>query len=341
MQELNQTVQTNLMPNVSVIIPTHARPDLLPRTVQSAREAGTGVEIIVVDDASTDATAEVCRTLSDIRYVRVDRNQGVAGARNIGLVASSSEYVCFLDDDDVRLPTSLDQQTRILDQTPEAMLVYAQAIPEYADGTCGQPFPSEFPQGDIFWDLLIKNFIPSGSVVFRRSCIAQIGLLDDTIPGIDDWDLWIRIAELFPAAAMETPVLIWRQSTINSEQGSSATLNLIECGRKRLRQDWLRLPRAASAPSDKRKMVWREFSKNIAEHLAWETFAAVRNSQFIRAWRAVGTLLQLHPSALALLAGRWASASTIATLFSASVHHEELPNARAHFRQLRSNMARQ
>jgi len=329
------------MPDVSVIIPTHARPELLPRAVLSAREAGADVEIIVVDDASTDATAEVCRTLSDIRYVRVERNQGVAGARNIGLVASSSEYVCFLDDDDLRLPTSLDQQTRILDQTPEAMMVYAQAIPEYADGTRGQPFPSEFPQGDIFWELLIRNFIPSGSVVFRRSCISQIGLLDDTMPGIDDWDLWIRIAEIFPAAAMETPVLIWRQSTINSGQGSSATLNLIERGRKRLRQDWLRLPRAASVPAEKRNMVWSEFSKNIAEHLAWESFAAARNAQFIRASRAVGTLLQLHPGALAHLVGRWASASTMATLVSAWVHREELPNARAHFKQLRSNMVQQ
>src|SRR5215510_4817275 len=222
----------DLMANVSVIIPTHSRPDLLPRAVKSAREASTDVEIIVVDDASTDATAEVCRALADIRYVRLERNQAVAGARNIGLVASSSEYVCFLDDDDVRLPLSLDQQTRILDQTPEAMMVYAQAIPEYADGTRGRPFPSEFPQGDIFWELLIRNFIPSGSVVFRRSCISQIGMLDDTIPGIDDWDLWIRVAEIFPAAVMETPALIWRQSTVNSGQGSSATLDLIECGRK-------------------------------------------------------------------------------------------------------------
>jgi len=329
------------MANVSVIIPTHSRPDLLPRAVKSAREASTDVEIIVVDDASTDATAEVCRTLADIRYVRAERNQAVAGARNIGLVASSSEYVCFLDDDDVRLPLSLDQQTRILDQTPEAMMVYAQAIPEYADGTRGRPFPSEFPQGDIFWELLIRNFIPSGSVVFRRSCISQIGMLDDTIPGIDDWDLWIRIAEIFPAAVMETPALIWRQSTVNSGQGSSATLDLIECGRKKLRQNWLRMPRATSAPSEKRNMVWSEFSKNIAEHLAWESFASARNAQFIRASRAVGTLLRLHPSALAHLARRWTSASTIATLVSALIHPDQLPNARAHFKELRSNIPRQ
>jgi len=329
------------MPKASVIITTHNRPKLLPRAIESARASGHDVEIVVVDDASVDETAEICRSIDGIKYVRLDRNQGVAGARNVGLIASCGEYISFLDDDDVRLKDSLDQQIKILDQPPGAMMIYAQAIPEDTDGMRRHPFPDEFPQGDIFWQLLIKNFIPSGSVVFRRSCISQIGLLDDTVPGIDDWDLWIRIAEIFPVAVMETPVLIWRQSTLNSGQGSSATLDLIECGRRKLRQDWLRLPRAASAPSEKRNMVWSGFSKNIAEHLAWESFASARNAQFIRASRAVGTLLQLHPSALAQLARRWSSASTIATLVSVLIHPDELPNARAHFKELRSNTSRQ
>src|SRR3989442_9020007 len=111
------------MPSVSAIIPTHDRPHLLPRAVESARAAGTDVEIIVVDDASTDETAEVCRNLSDIKYVRVERNQGVAGARNIGLFASTAEYVAFLDDDDLRLPDSLDLQVAALEANPEAGFV--------------------------------------------------------------------------------------------------------------------------------------------------------------------------------------------------------------------------
>src|SRR5262245_9731711 len=244
------------MPAVSIIITTHNRPLLLPRAIESARAAGTDVEVVVVDDASSDETSEICQSTYGIRYVRVERNQGVAGARNIGLVACIGEYVTFLDDDDVRLPGSLDPQVRILEQTPNAGLVYAMAIPEDPDGTQRTPYPAVCPQGDVLWELLVWNFIPSGSVVFRRACLTQVGLLDESIPGIDDWDLWIRIAELFPTAATETPVLIRRQSTINSGQGSSATLDLIEGGRKRLRQDWLRLPRAASGPSEKRNMVW-------------------------------------------------------------------------------------
>lgn len=328
------------MPRTSIIITTRSRPRLLPRAIASARASGKDVEIVVVDDASTDETAEVCRTIPGIKYVRIDRNQGVAGARNIGLVASSGEYLAFLDDDDVRLPGSLDQQIRILDQTPEAMMIYAQAIPEDADGACRPPYPQEGPQGDIFWDLMVRNFIPSGSAVFRRACISRIGLLDETIPGLDDWDLWIRIAELFPVAVIETPVMIWRQSTESSAQGSSDTLHLIESGRKRFRRDWMRLPRVVGAESEKKKSVWRAFSQNIAEHLAWESFAAIRNAQITRASKGLRTLLQLHPSALSNLVRRWTRASTIATLVSALVNSKELPNARAHFKQARSNIPR-
>ena len=87
------------MPTASIIIPTYNRPQLLPRAVESARAAGTDVEIIVVDDASKDETASVCRELSGIRYIRLEHNQGVAGARNVGILASSSGYIAFLDDD--------------------------------------------------------------------------------------------------------------------------------------------------------------------------------------------------------------------------------------------------
>ena len=327
------------MPRASIIITTHSRPTLLPRAIESARASGSDVEIVVVDDASSDRTADVCRSFAGIKYLRVDRNQGVAGARNIGLVASSGKYLSFLDDDDMRLPGSLDQQIRILEQRPEVRMVYAQAIPEDTGGAQREPYPTECPQGDIFWELLVRNFIPSGSAVFHRSCISQIGLLDDSIPGIDDWDLWIRIAELFPVAAIETPVLIWRQSTARSAQGSSDTLDVIERGRQRFHQEWTRLPRIAAEP-DKQKLVWQAFSENIAEHVGWESFAAVRNAEILRASRGLRTLLRLHPVALAHLVRNWTKASTLATLVTALVDREKLPNAKAQFKQLRSNVPR-
>src|SRR6267142_1800984 len=178
------------MPKASIIITTHNRPHLLPRAIASACASGQDVEVIVVDDASSDETASICQSTRGITYVRLDRNQGVAGARNVGLVASRGEYISFLDDDDVRLPGSLDAQIEALEREPQAGLIYARAIWGDQQGEPGdRSYPLDCPQGDIFWQLLTRNFIPCGSAVFRRSCLTRVGLLNDRIPGLDDWDL--------------------------------------------------------------------------------------------------------------------------------------------------------
>jgi glycosyltransferase involved in cell wall biosynthesis len=325
------------MPKASIIITTHDRPHLLPRAINSARDSGREVEIVVVDDASSDETAEICQSVPGINYVRVDRNQGVAGARNIGLVASRGEYISFLDDDDQRLPNSIDQQIEALESNPEAALIYGQAIPEDPNGTQHPAYPADCPQGDILWDLLTRNFIPCGSVVFRRACLSRVGLLDDGIPGIDDWDLWIRIAELFSIAAIETPVMIWRQPTRTSAQGSSCTVDLIEQGRRRFQKNWLKLPRVASAPPHRRRAAWRSFSNNVSEHLVWEAFSALGEFEFRYAGKSAVTALRLHPAALLRVPQRWTSASTLDTLLASTRSREERANARSHFKRIRSS----
>src|SRR5260370_8841819 len=141
----------NLNPKASIIIATHDRPQLLPRAVESARAAGSSVEIVVVDDASTDQTAQLCQTLSGIKYVRVERNQRVAGARNIGLVASRGEYVSFLDDDDARLADSLDVQIEMLEREPRAGLIYGRATFGDKHATPAPPsFPTACPAAVLF-----------------------------------------------------------------------------------------------------------------------------------------------------------------------------------------------
>jgi glycosyltransferase involved in cell wall biosynthesis len=328
------------MPKASIIITTHDRPHLLPRAIDSARASGSDLEIVVIDDASSDETAEICQSVSGITYVRVERNQGVAGARNIGLVASRGEYISFLDDDDQRLPHSIDQQIETLEKNPEAALIYGQAIREDPDGLQHPAYPADCPQGDILWDLLTRNFIPCGSAVFRRACLARVGLLDDGIPGIDDWDLWIRIAEIFSVAAIETPVMIWRQPTRTSAQGSSRTVDLIEQGRRRWREHWLKLPRVASAPQNRKRAAWRNFSNNVSEHLVWETFSALGKFELQYAGKSALTALRLHPTAMLGVLRRWTSAATLDTLIASSRSHEELATAKAHFKRVRSSRTR-
>src|SRR6267378_7485055 len=199
------------MPSVSIIIPTHNRPHLLPRAVASARAAGTDVEIIVVDDASVDETAMVCSRLAGIKYIRLERNQGVAGARNVGILASSSEFIAFLDDDDLRLPGSLDVQTQALAANPDIGFVCgAMLIADQNQRLTGETSAARQVGADVFWQLLELDFpVMPLCVVVNKDCFRRVGLLNRNLRGIDDWDILVRIAELYPVMIMEQPIGIY------------------------------------------------------------------------------------------------------------------------------------
>src|SRR5262252_2071939 len=233
------------MANVSVIIPTHNRPALLPHAVASARAAGANVEIIVVDDASTDETAEVCKALTDIKYVRAERNQGVAGARNLGILTSSTNYIAFLDDDDLRLPGSLDMQLAALKSNPAAGFVCAGMIMADQDyRPTGEVVHPRHPSGDAFWELLELAFpIMPLCTLIRKECFFRVGLLNPRINGIDDWDIFTRIAERYPVVVIDAAVGIYRQPTPASGQGSSERAAQLQRVAKHQRQ-LLKLPRA-------------------------------------------------------------------------------------------------
>lgn len=270
------------MPKISVIIATHSRPRLLPRSIESAFKAGTDVEVIVVDDASTDETAEVCKAIAGIKYIRVERNQRVAGARNIGILASTGDYVSFLDDDDLRLPGTLDVQTRVLDENPEVGLVYGQVY--IGDEDCVPlnvpPQPEKCPQGDVFWLLVSRNFIYCQSAVFRRSSIFKIGLIDKNLPGIDDKDFWVRIAELYQVRAVEQPVAIWRKATGSSNQGSSDIAKLLKLENYAYLHKWSLLPRMKKASAEERKQNRHNFLQSLADGLIWNAAEKLEEGQY-------------------------------------------------------------
>jgi glycosyltransferase involved in cell wall biosynthesis len=158
------------MPRVSVIIPTYNRAALLPRAVESVWRAGTDLEVIVVDNASIDDTPQVCERLKGIRYVRLERNTGTAGGRNAGIMESRADLVTFLDDDDIRIPRSLDTQARFLEAHIDLAFVYGRVLIGDTQNCIptGECYPASCPAGDVFWELLTNNFIPMPSVVARK-----------------------------------------------------------------------------------------------------------------------------------------------------------------------------
>lgn len=259
----------------SIIIPTHDRPGLLPRAIESARRAGAEVEIVVVDDGSTDETSAVCASFPDIVYVRLEDRRGVGRARVAGIAASSGTYISFLDDDDARLPGSIDRQLAILEAAPDAALVYGQvqrASQSLAVDDRG-PIPRLCPSGDVFWRLISGNFIPSCSVVARRSAIESVGGLFHEAAPADDWDLWLRITERYPIAALAEPVSIYREPTLWSKQGSSRMADGLLYADLRVLERCARLPRVIANQRAFRPAT-RRLKSIICRRLLAETLEA-------------------------------------------------------------------
>ncbi|HKP37581.1 MAG TPA: glycosyltransferase family 2 protein [Pyrinomonadaceae bacterium] len=287
------------MAKISLIIATHNRPKLLVRAVNSAYAAGADdLEIVVVDDASTAETYEACKSFSNVHYVRLDRRQGSGGARNLGLVVSRSEYVTFLDDDDSRLPCSLGQQSNLLDQEPEVGMVYGRAL--LVDNNCEQAYasyPAVLFQGDIFWKLLTRNFIPCGSALFRRSCLSKVGLMADDAFGMEDWDLWVRIAEMFPILAVDSPIYSYRTPRPGSDQFTTHASRVVQhC--TRLFHNWLKLPRCRRLSKSFRQKLWIDFSAGMGAHLLGDSWNALRRGHLINALKNLTVCPRLHALAL-------------------------------------------
>jgi glycosyltransferase involved in cell wall biosynthesis len=261
----------------SIIIPTHDRPQLLQRAVESARHAGSDIEIVVVEDGSSTETAAVCRSLRDVTLVRLERCRGVGHARAAGIAASSGTYISLLDDDDVRLPGSIDRQLALLDARPKAALVYGQVYLASQNLAIDsrRVFPRECPTGEVYWALMGGNFIASCAVVVRRSAIEAVGgWCGDTAPA-DDWDLWLRLAEHYPVAALAEPVSVYREPTLWSNQGSSRLADTLLPADLRVLQRCADSPRAKSAPRAFRNAN-RRVMRAICVRLLADAFEAAR-----------------------------------------------------------------
>lgn len=284
------------MPDVSVVIPTRNRAHWLPRAVRSALAAGSDVEVIVVDDASTDATPHVCAELPGIRYLRLDENRGIAGARNAGIQEARGAFVAFLDDDDERLPGSLELQLAALESNPSASFAYGQVIigdPLRNDPT-NERRPARPLGGDIFWRLLEGNFIYVPSTLVSKRLLSEVGAFDVGLPLLEDWHLWLRLAERHPVVALKQPVAIYRLADSDSNQMSSNQLRMSAFSEV-VREQTLRLPRVLEAPA-REPAALRRYSRNHrSDGLIWSAAHSLDRGRPHEALPGLAAALRLHP----------------------------------------------
>ena len=215
-------------PSVSVVIPTHNRRHLLPRTLASVLgQVGVDLEVIVVDEASRDGTDAYLRGLGDdrVRVVRHLRPKGTARARNAGIDLAAGSYVAFCDDDDLWAPDKLAAQLDAMQRQPEARwsAVGIVVIDERMRVIGHHPAPAG---PEIARTLLARNVIlsPSG-VVAATDLLRKVGGFDPALPIMPDWDLWIRLALLSPLVGCDRPLLAYLRHGRSQTSAGGATFD--------------------------------------------------------------------------------------------------------------------
>jgi len=225
-----------VVPRVSVVIPTYNYARYVPEAIDSVlAQSFEGLEVIVVDDGSTDRTAEILRAFGgQLRDIRQE-HRGLSAARNTGIRAARGQYVAFLDSDDLWLPEKVSLQVARLDAEPEVGLVYGEAL-FFDDSTPATLTPhSHFgphPSGRILSWLVRQNVIPSPTPMVRRELFERVGLFDETLSACEDWDMWIRIARVCEIAYVNRVLAKKRQHqenmSLDSERLMTNGLRVLE-----------------------------------------------------------------------------------------------------------------
>lgn len=215
------------MPAISVIIPAYNAARTVGATVDSVlAQTFTDFELIVVDDGSTDETADVVATRSDARLdlVRTE-NRGVSAARNRGLARATGAYVAFLDADDAWDPAKLERQLGALTQTPKAGLCFTSA--QIVDDR-GRPTGVDMAVecADFTSALLLEGNIVAGggsSVLARTQLVRDAGGFDPALSQCADWDMWLRLSLQTKFVPIREALTLYRRA-LGSMSSNSALL---------------------------------------------------------------------------------------------------------------------
>ena len=218
--------ETGAQPLVSVVIPAYNRAETIRRSVDSVLQQDyRKIELLVVDDASSDGTLDMLRQQPDprLRVIRQPSNGGVGAARNRGIEEARGDFIAFLDSDDEWLPGKLSRQMAAFENAPGRVGMIVTGVENrFKDGATA--IQRAHRNGGWFETLLLRNTLhgaPS-SGVFRREVFEVVGGFDPRLPAIEDYELWLRISRFFDIASIDEPLVRYFDMADFSDSRSDA-----------------------------------------------------------------------------------------------------------------------
>jgi glycosyltransferase involved in cell wall biosynthesis len=199
-------------PKVSVVIPTYNRPSMLKEAVDSVlTQDFEDFELIVVDDGSTDGTAEeIERYGGRVKLIQHSENRGVSAARNKGLLHARGKYIAFLDSDDLWVKGKLKIQVTFLDDNPHYPLCYTDEVWIRKGRRVNPKVKHAKYSGWIFEKCLPLCTISPSSAMMRKTLFSKVGLFDEALPVCEDYDFWLRVSARFPIFFINRKLIIKR-----------------------------------------------------------------------------------------------------------------------------------
>ncbi len=214
------------MPKVSVVVPTHNRAHVLVRAIESIlNQTFRDFELIIVDDGSTDDTLQVLASYSSagIKVITLKHNAGACRARNIGIQAAEGEFIAFQDSDDEWLPEKLSVQLNLMEATPSIQRPIGASYTGFISKTeeyCPPHVDEMQVRGNIYPQLLKGNIVGTPTLLIRRNILNEVGLFDETLTWLEDWDIALRIARRYDFQFADEPLVIshWSPGGVNSRK---------------------------------------------------------------------------------------------------------------------------
>jgi glycosyltransferase involved in cell wall biosynthesis len=219
------------MPEATVVIATRDRCRRLQLAVRSAlAQRGVDLEVVIVDDGSTDGTEQMASNIPDprVRYLRLPVSKGVSTARNAGIDEAGGRWIAFLDDDDVWAPTKLERQVAVMASNGR-MWSYAGDV--MVDGELniisgGPPAPPD----EVVRVLERHDSIPAGAsnVVVSADALAAAGPFDPGLTSSEDWDMWIRLARVGPPDWVNSPLVAISYHRHNASRDTASMIRQLD-----------------------------------------------------------------------------------------------------------------
>ncbi|MGC7872883.1 glycosyltransferase family 2 protein [Desulfosporosinus sp. SYSU MS00001] len=232
-----------LPPKVSVVIPTYNHARYLPYALESVlQQTYPNLEILVVDDGSTDGTSEVVKPyLSGIRYLYKE-NGGTPSTLNLGISQATGKYICWLSADDAFLGDKIAKQVALMETEPGFGFSYTSFVVMNGNGDVQYEVNSPYypDKKEMVKKLFQGCFINGSSVMMRSSALKQIGKFDENLPQAHDYDLWFRFLHAYNCGFLSDHLLAYRWHGSNMSQNPDEACSVIV--RERAKQffpDWL------------------------------------------------------------------------------------------------------